>query len=171
MADGDLQGYESLRRRIAAISGPVLGRDIMKTLAMATVMEAKRLEAPHRKTGNLGRTIHEAEITDTTARVVASANYAAFLERARRRTRSRRTPRRRCAGPLVGRVAADGQPTRRRAAQGLGGDQVLGASVHHRRPVRQGRHHPARPVITSCAGAEKAIAGGRSRRAHRRPLE
>ena len=76
----ELQGYESLRRRIAAISGPALGVDIMKTLAEKTIREAKLLEAPHRKTGNLGRTIHAGEITATSARVAASAKYARFLE-------------------------------------------------------------------------------------------
>ena len=52
----------------------------MQTLALAAVREAKLLEAPHRKTGNLGRTIHAGEITDSTARVKASANYTAYLE-------------------------------------------------------------------------------------------
>ena len=129
MADGNLQGYESLRRRIAAISGPVLGRDIMKTLAMATVMEAKRLEAPHRKTGNLGRTIHEAEITDTTARVAASANYARFLEEGTRAHEITPNAKKalRWAASAGGRRLT-GTPTK--AAQ-AGGGVVFATKVHH----------------------------------------
>jgi phage gpG-like protein len=73
-----IQGYASLQRRIAAIKGPVLGKSIMQTLAMATRNEAGNL-VPH-KTRNLARSIHVAEVTDTTARVVASANYAAAVE-------------------------------------------------------------------------------------------
>jgi hypothetical protein len=73
-----LQGYESLQRRIAAIKGPMLGKDIMTTLGHAVVNEAGNL-APH-KTGNLRRTVHVTDVTDTSAKVVASANYAAFVE-------------------------------------------------------------------------------------------
>lgn len=82
MADGSLQGYEALRRRIAALSGPDLGRDIMKTLAVAVVRESKLLV--HRKTGNLGRSIGVAEVSATSARVVASANYAGDVEKGAR---------------------------------------------------------------------------------------
>ena len=74
MVDGALQGYDALRRRIAAISGPVLGKDIMRTLGMAAQAEQRKL-AP-RKTSNLSRTIHLTEVTDTSARIVASAKYA-----------------------------------------------------------------------------------------------
>ena len=70
-----IQGYASLQRRIAAIKGPVLGKDIMQTLGYAAVNEIHNLE-PH-KTGNLRRTTHLGEVTATSARVFASANYAA----------------------------------------------------------------------------------------------
>ena len=73
-----IQGYASLQRRIAAIKGPVLGKDIMNTLGHATVNEAGNIV--HVKTGNLRRTIHLAEVTESSARVVASANYAADVE-------------------------------------------------------------------------------------------
>jgi len=73
-----LIGYQQLQRRIAAIKGPVLGKAIMSDLADATKNEAGNL-VPH-KTRNLAHTIHVAEVTETTARVVASANYAAAVE-------------------------------------------------------------------------------------------
>jgi hypothetical protein len=69
-----IQGYAALQRRIAAIKGPVLGKDIMSTLGHAALNEIGNLE-PH-KTGNLRRSTHLAEVTATSARIVASANYA-----------------------------------------------------------------------------------------------
>ena len=75
-----IQGYASLQRRIAAIKGPVLGKDIMQTLGYAVVNESKNL-VPHRTRGaGLAGSIHLGEVTETTARVYASANYAAFVE-------------------------------------------------------------------------------------------
>lgn len=50
----------------------------MRKLALHTVRGAKILV--RRKTGNLGRSIHIASVTDTSAVVVASANYAGFIE-------------------------------------------------------------------------------------------
>ena len=73
-----IQGYASLQRRIAAIKGPVLGKSIMQTLADATHNEAANF-APHR-TGNLRNTIHVGVVTETSAEVVASANYALYVE-------------------------------------------------------------------------------------------
>jgi hypothetical protein len=51
---------------------------IMQVLAAAVVRDAKTLVP--RRTGNLGRSIHVAAVTPTTAEVTASANYAAFVE-------------------------------------------------------------------------------------------
>jgi hypothetical protein len=78
MADGMLQGYESLRRRFAAISGPTFGTALMRDLGLAATRESKLIVPV--KTRNLARSIHLAEVTDTSARVVASANYALFVE-------------------------------------------------------------------------------------------
>ena len=78
MADGMLQGYESLRRRFAAVSGPEFGVGLMRDLGDAAARESK-LIVPH-KTRNLGRSIHRAEVTPNSVRVVASANYALFVE-------------------------------------------------------------------------------------------
>lgn len=77
--DEHLVGYEALRRRLAALEGDVLGRDIMRTLGNAAKREAGLL-APH-KTGNLRRSIDVVDVTPTSARVHARANYAMFVER------------------------------------------------------------------------------------------
>jgi len=63
MAEEMIQGYASLQRRIAAIKGPVLGKDIMSTLGHAAVNEAKNI-VPH-KTRTLARSIHLGEVTAT----------------------------------------------------------------------------------------------------------
>lgn len=77
-ADVQLIGYAALRRRIEALKGGPLGRDIMKTLGEAAVNESKALSP--KKTGNLRQSIHLDHYDDTSAKVVASANYALFVE-------------------------------------------------------------------------------------------
>jgi hypothetical protein len=71
----EIEGLTALQRRIHAVSTPT---GVMRALGLATVREAKLLV--HRKTGNLGRSIHLDRVTETSARVVASANYAGFVE-------------------------------------------------------------------------------------------
>lgn len=71
-------GLAALNRRMNAIQGGQVGVTVMKRLGLSTVREAKLLV--HRKTGNLGRSIHVAQTTATSALVVASANYAGFVE-------------------------------------------------------------------------------------------
>ena len=78
-----IQGYASLQRRIAAIKGLVLGKDIMQTLGHAAENEIGNL-APDR-TGNLRQTIRAPlgglrDVTASSAMIVASANYALFVE-------------------------------------------------------------------------------------------
>lgn len=73
-----IKGLGALERRIAAISGPKSGERIMRLVGTAAIREQKFLV--HRKTGNLGRSIHLAEVTPTSALTVASANYAGFVE-------------------------------------------------------------------------------------------
>ena len=75
-------GLAALNRRMAAVSGGQLGVKVMKTLGLATVREAKLLV--QRKTGNLGRSIHVSQTTETSALVIASARYAVFVERGTR---------------------------------------------------------------------------------------
>lgn len=71
-------GVGALERRIAAISGTALTQQMARDLGLLTVREAKLLV--HRKTGNLGRSIHVASANPTVVKVVASANYAADVE-------------------------------------------------------------------------------------------
>ncbi len=71
-------GASQLQARLRAISPQHGGSRIMTNLAKATVREAKIL-VPH-KTRNLSRSIHVAEVTASSARVVASAKYAPFVE-------------------------------------------------------------------------------------------
>lgn len=73
-------GAAALNRRLAAVSGGQFGIKVMRTLGLATVREAKLLAKPHRKTSNLEHSIHVQSTTETTALVVASAKYAAFVE-------------------------------------------------------------------------------------------
>lgn len=54
----------------------------MRLLGLSAVREQKLLV--RRKTGNLGRTIHLGPVTATTALTVATANYAAYVERGTR---------------------------------------------------------------------------------------
>lgn len=70
-----LTGYAQLSARFAALERT---DDLMRQLGLATVREAKLIV--HRKTGNLGRSIHVGSTTPTSVRVEASANYAAFVE-------------------------------------------------------------------------------------------
>lgn len=76
---GELIGYQSLSRRLQAIGSPTLPAGVMRKLALTTVAEAK-LHAPV-KTGTLRRSIHIGSVTPASATVLASARYAAWVER------------------------------------------------------------------------------------------
>lgn len=71
-------GLSQLERRLAAISGTQMTTQIAKELGLHTVREAKLLV--HRKTGNLGRSIHVESATPQGVRVVASAHYSQYVE-------------------------------------------------------------------------------------------
>ncbi len=135
----DVEGLTALQRRLAAISGPNIGRQMMTIVGMAAVREQKLLV--HRKTGNLGRTIHLAEVTDDSALTVASASYAAYVERGTRPH---------VITPKVAKVLAWGGPRR------LSGALRSGAKpTHFARLV----HHPGtKPYPYMLPGAEKAVA-------------
>ncbi len=85
-----LEGLPELNRRLNAISQ---GRDILRTVQIDAVAEAKRMVP--RKTGNLGRTIGPGGLGNDFAIVHATAPYAAFVELGTKphviRPRSKRT--------------------------------------------------------------------------------
>jgi hypothetical protein len=141
-----IQGYAALQRRIAAIKGPVIGKSVMRELAMATVRESKLLV--HHKTRNLARSIHAAEIGESSARVVASAKYAAYVElgtRPHEITPRARQALRWAASPAGQRLT--GTPTKAAQRGGAGG-VVFAKRVHH---------PGTRPYPFMKPGAEKAI--------------
>ena len=72
-------GMAALQKRLEAVGNPKLTKGLMTRLAGAAAGEAKLLVP--KKTGNLARSIHVANVTATTGQVVASANYAAYVER------------------------------------------------------------------------------------------
>ena len=148
MADGMLQGYESLRRRFAAISGPTFGVSLMRDLGDAATRESK-LIVPH-KTRNLARSIHRDVVTPNSVRIVASANYALFVEEDTRPHEI--TPNAKKAlrwAASSGGMRLSGTPTKAAQAGGSGG-VVFATKVHH--PGTTGKHYMRK-------GAEKAIAG------------
>ena len=71
-------GVAQLQARLHAISPATGGQKLMERLGLAVVGEAKRLV--HRKTGNLGRSIHISAVGPTRVTVTASARYAAYVE-------------------------------------------------------------------------------------------
>ena len=71
-------GMTALQHRLAAVGNPSLTQNLMRRLATASMGEAKLLVP--KKTGNLARSIHVGTVTPTTGQVVASANYAAYVE-------------------------------------------------------------------------------------------
>jgi hypothetical protein len=75
-------GMSALQRRLAAIKGPVLGKDVMQTLAMATKQNAANILTANGsvKTSNLRRSITVGAVTETSARIFAGARYGAFVE-------------------------------------------------------------------------------------------
>jgi hypothetical protein len=122
-------GLRQLEARLTALRSPILGEKVMRTLALTTVREAK-LAVP-RRTGNLGRSIHVAAIGPVSARVVAGANYAAFVEfgtRAHEITPNAKRALRWAATSAGARLTG----TPRKAAQrGALGGVVFATRVHH----------------------------------------
>lgn len=119
---GDLVGYEALNARITAVAGTKVRKAVGQRWQLLTVRGAK-LRVP-RKTGNLGRTIHAGELTDVSAEVLVSADYAAAVELGTRGYEIR---------PKPGRIGRNGRP----AALAWGGSRRLtgtlrsGASPEH----------------------------------------
>ena len=135
----EIRGIPQLRARIEAITP---NRNLLQKVALLAVREQKLL-AP-RKTGNLSRTIRLGALTPTRAETVATAHYAAYVERGTRPHEIR--PRNRKAL----RWAADGASAR------LSGTPRTGGRVRFAKRVQ----HPgtrAQPFMVP--GAKKAIEG------------
>lgn len=73
-----VQGMDALMRRLKAIGEP---KPILRALQLSTVHEAQANAAPHRKTGNLQRSIAPGAISDQSAQVEVRVPYAAAMER------------------------------------------------------------------------------------------
>ncbi len=116
-------GLQKLEKRLNAIGGTKIGHTIMNRLAVATVREAKILVP--RKTGNLGRSIMVASVTDNSATVVAHANYAPYVEFGTRPHEI--TPHARKAL----RWAASAGGRRLTGSPRTGADVVFATKVHH----------------------------------------
>lgn len=79
-----IAGARELARRFDSIASSGTRREVLSVVGLTAVAEAKRLEAPHRKTGNLGRTIRIGKLDDRSVQVLAGGSqtvgYAADLE-------------------------------------------------------------------------------------------
>lgn len=129
----DLIGYEALNARITAVAGTKVRVAVGRRWQLRTIREAK-LNVP-RRTGNLGRTIHPGELTDESASVLVSADYAAAVELGRRAVD---------IVPKPGRIGRNGRP----AALAWGGARRLSGTLRTgARPEFFARrvHQPARP--------------------------
>lgn len=74
-----LQGYAALQKRLAAISGPNLGKGIMQSLGQAAVREQKKFlytQAVTRRTGQSGRQITVEAATALSVMTVARGTAA-----------------------------------------------------------------------------------------------
>lgn len=160
-----LEGYEALTRRLAAVNGKAIGRPLMTELGKAAIREAKSLAIPHRKTANLERSIHVTEITDTSVKIVAQQNYAAYLEFGTRPHEITPNAKKALAWSTTAagrRLSGSMTSAARRGSVGLGGKggiKLVGTGVHSG-PVQFAKrvHHPGtQPAPFLRPGAEKAV--------------
>lgn len=82
MSGGRIDGMAALNRRLDAVASGRGRREILTRVALSAVAYSKE-EAPV-KTGNLRRTIHVASVSDTSATIAVSANYARFVHQGTR---------------------------------------------------------------------------------------
>lgn len=131
-------GYAALQRRFAAISSPEGNVATMRLLGTAAVREQKLLV--HRRTGNTGRTIHVASVSEN--RVVTAAGGAAvFLEEGTR------------PHTITAKAAKALRWAASRGGATLGGGIKAGAAVRFSKVV----HHPGtKPYPFMVPGAVKA---------------
>ena len=134
----EVKGIPQLRARLDALKP---NEGLMRKIALSAVREQKLLVP--RKTGNLGRTIQLGSVTPTRAETIATADYAAFVERGTRPHEIR--PRNRKAL----RWSADGS-TRLTGAPRKGGRVRFAKRVQH--PGTR-----AQPFMLP--GAQKAVEG------------
>lgn len=135
----EVQGYQALQRRFAAISGTTGSIETMRMLGLAAVREQKLLV--RRRSGNTGRTIHVSEVTATSV-VTSAAGAAIYLEEGTRPHEI--TPH---AAKALRWAASPGGRT-------LGGGIRSGADVRFATKV----HHPGtRPYPFMLPGAKMAL--------------
>lgn len=132
----EITGLKQLRTRIEAIKP---NEKLLRTIALSAVREQKLL-AP-RKTGNLGRTIHLGAVTPDRAETIASADYAAYVERGTRAHVIRPRNRKALAWPVAGSAR-------------LSGSTKKGGRVRFARRVQ---HPGTKPQPFMVPGAKKAV--------------
>jgi len=110
-----LEGYEALVARIDAVDSARTRVAIVRRWQLRTVRESKLLVP--RKTGNLGRTIHAGKADEFGGTVVASADYARYVEEGTRGGT--------IIEPRPGRVGRNGRP----AALAWGGARRLSGTL------------------------------------------
>lgn len=125
-----LQGYESLRRRFAAVSGAPSNPALLLALGTAAVREQKLLFRPHRKTGTTARSIRVGTVS--TSSVQTKVGFGGpFVEFGTKPHEI--TPR--AAKALAWASGPAGGPHRRlsgRPRKGTArGDMVFAMRVHH----------------------------------------
>lgn len=135
-------GFAELQRRFEAVSSQAMFKAALEDMGNAAVREAKVLEMPHRKTGNLGRSIRVAEVTLSSVTIEATAGYARFVELGTRAHIIR---------PKNGKVLAWGGPRRLSGSLRSGGKPTHFATIVH--------HPGTKPSPFLLPGAERAYAG------------
>lgn len=75
-----IKGMPQLIKRIDAVASSKVPHATLVQWQVRAVALAKMLALPHKKTGNLSRSIHAGSISSSRASIEASANYAAYLE-------------------------------------------------------------------------------------------
>lgn len=142
----NLQGYEQLRARFRAIGGAGSAH-LMGTLGHAVISETGNLAKPHRKTGNLIRSLKLGMVTPKSVTVEAGANYAAVFQFGSQAHTITPNARKALRWAGTGGARLSGTPTK--SAQRSG-------NVHFATVV----HHPGtKPYPFLIEGAQKAIKG------------
>jgi hypothetical protein len=72
-----VEGLPALQRRLHAIGDT---QALLKTLVVSTIQEAQKNAAPHRRTGNLQRSIVPGPLLATSAVIEVKVPYAASME-------------------------------------------------------------------------------------------
>lgn len=129
-----LRGYGAMQARLTAVGKVSTRTAMLVQWQKATIRQAKLTVA--RRTGNLGRSIHEGVNGDDYAQVVASASYAAAVELGRRELD---------IYPRVKRALAWGGPRRQSGSLRSGG-MATNFARHVHQPARR-----AQPFLAPAA--------------------